>query len=84
MNIKGISKDTWVRLIFVLVALVNVVSYIFVDKEIFPWNDNAIYEAATAIVTVLATIIGTWKNNSVTEHAQAADDFLDNMRHSHE
>lgn len=75
INLKGVSKQTWVRTIVLILALVNQALVMFgvtdneVELEI--WTRYATY-----IFTVISAIWSWWKNNSFTQKAQEADTVL--------
>lgn len=75
-----ISKETIIRTIILVIALVNQV-LTAAGKNPLPFSDEEIYTGLTLLFTVCATIWAWWKNNSFTKNAVAADAYkaqLDN------
>lgn len=79
-NLKGINKATWVRLIVMLLVLVNEVSVVFFKHKLIPLTDTQLNTYISTGATVIGTIWVGWKNNSVTSHAQQADDVLKQLK----
>ncbi len=75
INLKGVSKQTWVRTIVLILALVNQALVMFGvtdnEVELETWTRYATY-----IFTVISAIWSWWKNNSFTQKAQEADAVL--------
>ena len=75
IDLKGVSKQTWVRTIVLVLALVNqgLVMFDITDTEVEfeTWTRYATY-----IFTVISAIWSWWKNNSFTKKAQEADEAL--------
>ena len=75
INLKGVSKQTWVRTIVLVLALVNQALVMFGvtdnEVELETWTRYATY-----IFTVISAIWSWWKNNSFTQKAQQADAVL--------
>ena len=80
LNLKGISKTTWVRLIVMLLVLVNEVSVVFFKHKLIPLTDTQLNTYISTGATVIGTIWVGWKNNSVTAHAQEADKVLNDLK----
>lgn len=80
MNLSGVSRDTWTRLIILIITLVNMVlnqfgiTY-FTNEDINEW-----YDVISVFVTVASSMWCMWKNNSFTLNAQTADKVLKNLR----
>ena len=81
MVFVNISKDTIIRTIVLVVALINQVLTAF-GKNPLPFSDDTIYEAVTLAVTIGASAWAWWKNNSFTKNAIAADKYLDELKKS--
>ncbi len=75
INLKGVSNQTWVRTIVLVLALVNQALVMFGvtdnEVELETWTRYATY-----IFTVISAIWSWWKNNSFTQKAQEADTVL--------
>lgn len=70
-----IKKDTIVRTIVLVIALVNQALAIF-GKEAFPVTEDQVYQLVTLLITIGAAVWAWWKNNSFTRHAIMADDYF--------
>lgn len=69
-----ISKETIVRTIILVVALINQVLTAS-GKNPLPFSDEELYTGLTAVFTVAASAWAWWKNNSFTQNAIAADEY---------
>lgn len=76
MNIKGVDKQTWVRVIALFLVLANQISVSFLDFKLIPFAEEEIYEGVSLVLTTLVTLWTSWKNNSFTDKAQEADKLL--------
>ena len=76
MNIKNVEKSVWVRVVALILVLANQISVSFFEFRLIPFADEEIYEGVSIVVTALVTIWTSWKNNSFTEEAQIADEYL--------
>ena len=66
LNLKGVSKGTWVRTLLVLAAAVYIVLGEFGINLDLP----AIVAKFTAVVSAISVIVGLWKDNDFTFAAQ--------------
>lgn len=80
VNLKGVSKAVWIRIVALFLVLANLISVHIFDFQLIPFTDEEIYEAVSWIVGVIAIWIGTYKNNSFTEEAQEADKVLQDLK----
>lgn len=80
MNLKGITKATWTRLIVLVILLINQISISVFGFALIPFNDEQIYEAVSTVLTVIIAIIASYKNNSITSNAQQADKYLNDKK----
>lgn len=80
LNLKGVSKGTWSRIVAMVIVLVNLVMTTFFDTQLVPYSDEQVYEGASVLVTVVMATLAGWKNNSLTEDAQWADKHLDRLK----
>lgn len=72
INLKGVTIQTWVRTLILIVALVNQALVVFgVSNKEIDLNSWANY--GTYLLTVITSIWSWWKNNSFTLDAQSAD-----------
>lgn len=76
-----ISRITIIRTIVLVVALINQVLTIFAINPL-PYSENEIYEGITAVITVIASLVSWWKNNSFTKEAIMADDYMQKLKES--
>ena len=76
---KNISKETLVRTFVLVIALINSV-LTMLGKNPLPFSENEIYQAISAICTVAASLWTWWKNNSFTDAAIKADEYMDALK----
>lgn len=76
INLQGVDKATWVRIIGLFLILINQISISIFEFKLIPFEDAEIYEGISTALTVLIAVWAGWKNNSVTEKAQEADRVL--------
>ena len=74
-----IKKDTIIRTIVLVIALVNQALTI-AGKNPLPFEDKEITEFLSYIFTVAASLWAWWKNNSFTQNALEADKVLDELK----
>jgi SPP1 family holin len=74
-----ISKDTIIRTIILIVALINQTLTMF-GKNPLPFSDEMIYEVFTILWTIGAAAWAWWKNNSFTAAALEADEYLKELK----
>ena len=78
-NFKGVSKETWLRTATLLLALVNQI-LVSIGFEAFPFEVDELYEIGSSVVTALLAIWAWWRNNSLTEEAQVADEIMHELK----
>lgn len=71
--------DTIVRTIVLVFALINQVLTVM-GYPLLPITEEEINELATLLLTVCASLWAWWKNNSFTENAVIADDYLKELK----
>lgn len=75
INLKGVTAQTWARTLVLLLALISQLAVILGKRseaiDIDQWQEYVTY-----ILTVGASIVAWWKNNSFTKNAQTADNIL--------
>lgn len=76
-----VKIDTIARTIVLFIALANQVLAI-AGKEIFPVTEDQVYQIVTLIATVGASVWAWWKNNSFTQNAIVADQYLNQLKHN--
>lgn len=74
-----VTKETIIRTIILLIALVNQVLTSF-GKNPLPFSDDQIYELITLVVTIGSAAWAWWKNNSFTQEALRADEYMKEAR----
>lgn len=76
-----ITKSTIVRTILVLLVLVNFV----LEKcgiDVIPADEYTILMFVETAIEIAVLVVGFWKNNSFTEKAIKADNFLKELKES--
>ena len=76
INLQGITPATWTRIVFLLLALINQVAVSIFGADLPVFDDQANYENISTVITIVASVLAGWKNNSVTDKAQKADKVL--------
>ena len=76
---NGIKKETIIRTIVLVVALVNQALTI-VGKSPLPFEAEEITEGLSYLFTVVAALWSWWKNNSFTSAAIRADNVMDALK----
>lgn len=74
-----ISKETIARTIVLALALVNQILTAFGINPL-PFSENTVYEFITLVFTIGASAWAWWKNNSFTNEAIKADEFLKELK----
>ncbi len=78
-----ITKSTIVRTILTVLVIVNFV----LERcgiDVIPADENIITMFVETGIEIAVLIVGFWKNNSFTENAIKADNFLKELRESGE
>ena len=78
-----IKPETIIRTIVLVLALANQVLAIY-GKEALPITEDEVYQAITLIVTIATSLWAWWKNNSFTQPAIKADEYLAQLREEEE
>lgn len=73
------KADTIARTIILLIALVNQGLVIF-GRDAIPIADNTVYQVASLLATAASAIWAWWKNNSMTQSAIKADNYLKELK----
>lgn len=72
-------KDTFIRTIVLIVALVN--QFLMLKgHSILPIDETEVNELISVAWTVVSALVAWWKNNSFTAEAIEADEYLDELR----
>ena len=75
------KADTIARTIVLVLALRNQRMAIF-GKEQIPIAEDNIYQLVSILFTIGAAVWSWWKNNSVTQNAIKADEYLKELKDS--
>lgn len=78
-----ISKGTIIRTILILIALINIGLKHF-GYDLIDVSESEVAEVIEYIIELSIVIVGFWKNNSYTENAIKADEFLKDLKESEE
>lgn len=73
------TKGTIIRTIILLVALVNQLLLAF-GKSPLPIDDSHIETVISTTFTIIVSLVAWWKNNSFTEEAQKADEYMKKLK----
>lgn len=76
---KDIKPETIIRTICLVIALINQTLAIL-GKDKIPITDDQVYQLVTLIVTIGVSIWTWWKNNSFTQPAIMADEYMEELR----
>lgn len=76
-----ISKSTIVRTILVLLVIVNFILE-RMGLDIIPTDEYTILMFVETVIEVAIIAVGFWKNNSFSEKAIKADEFLKKLKES--
>lgn len=69
-----VKKDTIIRTIVLIVALVNQV-LTSTGRSVIPVNNEELAELISLLITIGASLWAWWKNNSFTKNAIKADTY---------
>lgn len=74
-----IKKSTIVRAILLAIVIIN---FVLGKLGLTPLNieTSVIYEMVESVISVAIIVLGFWKNNSFTENAKKADEYLEKLR----
>lgn len=76
-----ITKSTIIRTILMVLVIVNFV----LEKcgiDIIPTDEYIVTMFVETLIEIAILVVGFWKNNSFTEKAIKADEFLKELRES--
>jgi SPP1 family holin len=74
-----ISKGTLVRTILIVIVLLNII----LEKlgvDVIQADESEIAMLVETIIKIAVIVVGFWKNNSFSEKAIKADEFLKQLR----
>ena len=75
LNFKGVTSQTWVRTIVLIIALIGQL-LVILGRKTEAINIDQWTEYVTYAVTAISSVWAWWKNNSFTRKAQEADNIL--------
>jgi SPP1 family holin len=76
-----ISKGTIVRTAMLFVVVLNIILKQF-NIDVLNVSESEILSLIEAVIEVAVIAVGFWKNNSYTQKAIEADEFLRKLRES--
>ncbi|MDD6703046.1 MAG: phage holin [Clostridiaceae bacterium] len=74
-NFKGVTIQTWVRTIVLIIALIGQL-LVILGRKTEAINIDQWTEYVTYAVTAISSVWAWWENNSFTRKAQEADNIL--------
>lgn len=74
-----VKTETIIRTIVLILALTNQVLAIY-GKDKIPVTEDEIYQLITLVVTIGSALWAWWKNNSFTQPAIKADEYMERLR----
>lgn len=79
MKTLKVSTGTIARTAVLVLALTNQVLSAM-GKPVLPIESDQLEQFVTAGITVAASLVGYWKNNSWTQPALNADEYMKNLK----
>jgi SPP1 family holin len=79
MNLKGVSKDVWIRLAVLVLTMTNAVLTASGMNPIAV-SETELYSLLSGVAMVASAIWAAWKNNSLTASAQQSDVIMKNLK----
>lgn len=77
----SVSKGTIVRTIMMFLVIGNIILQ-HLGYDIIDVDESTILTAIELLIEVAVLIVGWWKNNSFSENAIKADEFLQKLKNS--
>lgn len=74
-----IQPGTWIRTAVLLVTVANQL-LTATGKNPLPFSEEELYQAFTAVATAVMSIVAWWNNNSFSEEAIAADQYMHTLK----
>ena len=74
-----VKTETVIRTIVLILALANQVLAIY-GKEKIPITEEEVYQLISLVVTIGSALWAWWKNNSFTQPAIRADEYMEQLR----
>ena len=78
-----ISKGTIVRTIMIVLVLVNMILQ-HMGLDVINVDESEVLTFVELLIEIAIIVVGFWKNNSYTENAIKADEFLQGLREERE
>ena len=75
------KKETILRTIILFISTINGVLLI-ISKNPIPWSEEEIYSMLSAVIQIAVTAWSWWKNNSFTQNAVEADEYLHTLNNT--
>ena len=74
-----VKTETIIRTVVLILALANQALAIM-GKEKIPITDDEVYQLVTLLITICSGLWAWWKNNSFTQPALKADEYMEKLR----
>ena len=74
-----VKKETIIRTVILLITLVNTI-LIMLGKNPLPFAEEDIYTCLSTLAAAAATLWSWWKNNSFTQRALEADEYMNMLK----
>lgn len=74
-----VKTETIIRTIVLILALANQVLAIY-GKQKIPITEDEVYQLVTLIITIGSALWAWWRNNSFTQPAIKADEYMEKLR----
>lgn len=74
-----VKSETIIRTIVLILALANQVLAIY-GKQKIPITEDEVYQLITLVFTIGSALLAWWKNNSFTQPAIKADEYMEKLR----
>ena len=72
---RTVNTETIIRTIILAITLLNQ-TLTMLGKNPLPWAEDDVYTFLSTLATIAATVWAWWKNNSFTQAAITADDYM--------
>lgn len=79
LSLSGVRPDTLIRTLVLAAALLNQILMV-AGKNPLPFSDTELYEYFSLTASVASSLWAWWKNNSFTSAAQAADEYMKEVK----
>lgn len=74
-----IDKQTIIRTVILVIALINAILQMFGIKTL-PIDNELVNDAVSVIILLAGAISSWWKNNSFSEKARLADEYMKQLK----